>query len=149
MTRQQTRAKLAFEDVEKLAEKYGEQDPRRKSYGSIAHKLPVLIRNAGLCQALHFLDSRQKEGKASSASEMPGQLLDHLAVQLTRVDASIIDRKSLLARARSAELPTYLRLSREAIETAAWYARLAQSVLGVVPGEDPSTVDDATEGAPS
>ena len=127
MTLEQDRAAKAFADVSAVASAHGKSTPQSKSYGSFALKLPVLVRTAGLCQALHFLDSRGKETATL--------LLQHLAAQLTRVDPDIATR-GLLDRVRQADLPTYLRLSRETVAIATWYARLAQSVLDVRPGEE-------------
>jgi CRISPR-associated protein Cmr5 len=130
MTLEQRRAAQAFRDVAAVAARYPEQAARERiRYGSMAQKLPVLIRTAGLCQALHFVHSRNKE-------EL-GLLLDHLAGQLARISAEITDRTSLCKQVREAQLPEYLWLTREALATAAWYARLAQSELKVPRGADP------------
>jgi CRISPR-associated protein Cmr5 len=90
----------------------------------MAQKLPVLIRTAGLCQALHFVRSRKDE-------VVRGALLLHLACQLKRVDPEIRDVESLLGRIRGASLGSYLWLSREAMATIEWYSRLSQSELKV------------------
>lgn len=125
MTLEQKRAAKAYEHVAALAAQHKEG---ATEYGAFALKLPVLVRTAGLCQALHFLASRNKE--------MASALLGHLACQLERLDEEIKDEKSLLDRVRKAALPDYLRLSRESVAVAGWYARLAQSVLKVRPGEE-------------
>jgi CRISPR-associated protein Cmr5 len=102
-----------------------EKDKAEKdSYGGMAQKLPVLIRTAGLCQALYFVRSR----KTPVVRET---LLGHLAEQLQRVDPAIQNVDSLLDRVRSAPLGTYLWLSREALATIEWYSRLSQSELDV------------------
>src|SRR5262245_6912947 len=120
MTLEQRRAALAFEHVSLIQ---AATDEERERYGGMAQKLPVLIRTAGLCQALHFIQSRNKP--------ILGTLLDHLAEQLKRADPGISDAKSLCERARKAELQKYLWLAREALASAEWYARLAQSELKV------------------
>jgi CRISPR-associated protein Cmr5 len=130
MTLEQRRAAKAFEDVTALGALYPKDTAERTSYGSMALKLPALVRTAGLCQALHFLDSRNtKPAKA---------LLRHLAGQLHRIDAAIDDAEdsNLLDRVRQAELSDYLRLSRETIAVANWYSRLTRSVLNVDPTAD-------------
>lgn len=120
MTLEQTRAALAYGHVQEI-QAIAEAEQTR--YGAMAHKLPALLRSAGLCQALHFVSSRQKPTY--------DRLLGHLAAQLRRVDPEIGDASSLCDRVRSAELPTYLWLSREALACTSWYSRLAQSVLRV------------------
>ncbi len=116
----QQRAALAFEHVSKLDES------AKDKYATIVHKLPALLTSAGLCQALHFIQARGNDGQK--------QVLKHLAVQLKRVDPKIVDESTLLRAARTAELGTYLRLSREAFACAAWYRRMVQGVLKIEPG---------------
>lgn len=117
MTLEQRRAAMAFDHVQQVSEDL------RKQYGAMAQKLPVLLRTAGLCQALHFVKSRKKDPF--------NLLLDHLAVQMQRAHREITDAASLCGAVRHADLSTYLWLSREALASAEWYARLAQSELGV------------------
>jgi len=131
MTLEQQRAAAAHAHVLEIAGKYGKESEERKQYASMAQKLPVLIRSAGLCQALHFLKSRTKDGERS----VLGTLLDHLAAQLRRTDPSLGHGGDLCDAVRQADLPFYLWLTREALATAEWYARLSQSELGVAKGE--------------
>ena len=128
MTLEQKRAALAFKHVRQVKESTAAEDKKadRNLYGSMAQKLPVLIRTAGLCQALHFVRSRKKD--------VLDELLDHLAEQLKRAEPDITGRESLCEQAREADLQSYLWLSREALASAEWYARLAQSELDVPRG---------------
>lgn len=119
MNLDQQRAVLAYQHIEPLVA----QKAFARKYGAMALKLPILIRTAGLCQALHFVQSRNDTSYT--------QFLDHLAEQLTRVDEKIRDATSLCDQVRKAELTHYLHLTREATATLQWYARLAQSVLKV------------------
>ena len=125
MTLEQQRAALAYRHVSLVKES---AETERKIYGSMALKLPVLIRTAGLCQALHFIRSRKKEALDT--------LLQHLAEQLRRVDSAIDGADGLLAKVRAADLSQYLWLSREALAAVEWYARLAQSELKIDRTED-------------
>lgn len=120
MTLEQDRAAKAFKHLKDVPEKEDQ-----KVYGSMAQKLPALIRSAGLCQALHFVKSRGKPPLNT--------LLDHLAVQLQRVDATIKDRESLCEQARKADLAQYVWLTREALASVSWYGRLARSEWGIDP----------------
>ena len=124
MTLEQQRAALAYEQLQAVRQR---SEQERLHYAGMAQKLPVLIRTAGLCQALHFVKSRP--GRPVLA-----ELLDHLAAQLRRTDAAIIDGAALCERARLADLTHYLWMTREALSSAEWYARLSQSELGVERG---------------
>jgi len=123
MTLEQARAAMAYAHIRTVTVK-----EEQVLYGSMALKLPALIRSAGLCQALYFVKSRPKPVLKT--------LLDHLGEQLHRVDADIDDMESLCARARATDLAQYVWLTREALAAASWYGRLARSEWGVVAGED-------------
>lgn len=118
MTLEQQRAALAFQHVQAV----GKAD--QNTYGSMAQKLPALIRSAGLCQALHFVKSRKKPALDT--------LLAHLAEQLRRTDQGISSADSLCEIVRKAELSTYLWLTREALATVSWYSRLSRAEWGVL-----------------
>ena len=93
---------------------------RATEYGGMAHKLPVLIRQAGLVQALAYVHARGKDG----------------AKRLLRDLAKVLEWNSadeLLDKSREAELLDYMHLTRKAIMALTWYKRFAQSVLGVEP----------------
>jgi CRISPR type III-B/RAMP module-associated protein Cmr5 len=122
MTLEQTRAAMAYGHLEKVTTK-----DDRTLYGSMAQKLPALIRAAGLCQAIHFVKSRQKP--------VLENLLSHLADQLKRIDTEIKGVESLCTRVREADLAHYVWLTREALAAVSWYGRLARSEWGVLPGD--------------
>jgi len=115
----QTRAVLAYTHIQGIAK----DESKRNKYGIMALKLPILVRTAGLCQALHFVQSR--------GTPPHNALLGHLAEQLRRVDPRITDADTLCKEVREANMQAYLHLTREASATLQWYARLAQSVLKV------------------
>ncbi|NJP05008.1 MAG: type III-B CRISPR module-associated protein Cmr5 [Chloroflexaceae bacterium] len=121
-TRDQQYAATIFEQVQSIA-----TNPEQKQeYGSIAHKLPVLIRTAGLAQALAFVEARGKP---------PHQLLlNHLA--------TTINCQNLVEQSRTVELNEYMRLTQQALDALLWYKRFAQSVLGVEAGEENSEGDN-------
>jgi CRISPR type III-B/RAMP module-associated protein Cmr5 len=123
MTLEQKRAALAYKHLQDVT-----APDDRDLYGSMAQKLPALIRAAGLCQALHFVKSRPKPALKI--------LLLHLAKQLKRVDSEIEDMDSLCTQVREAELAKYVWLTREALASVSWYGRLARSEWGVLPGSD-------------
>ncbi|SRR6266487_5187125 len=114
-TRDQIYAADAYKRVSKVKkegkEYYG-------SYGSMAHKLPLLIRTAGLAQALSFVESK---GKKTGAYE---QLLKDIAETIGKKDV-------LQDRARNADLSEYILLTKQVMDALLWYKRFAQSVLDI------------------
>ncbi len=124
-TLEQQFAQTIYEQVAQIEPK----SQQAKEYGSMAHKLPVLIRQAGLVQALAYVAARGKSGAK--------QLLDDLATTLGFEGDK--PGEQLLARSREATLLDYMRLTREATVALTWYKRFAQSVLGIDPTEEGGT----------
>jgi len=129
MNLEQTRATTAYEHIQGIL---AQPEADRSRYGTLALKLPILVRSAGLCQALHFVQSRAK----SDPSKPEMRILDHIADQLARVDPTIKDANSLCMCVRGADMKTYLHLTREATMILQWYARLTRSLLGIEPTDD-------------
>ena len=130
-TRDQQYAASIYRQVTAFQANHNEAEQRR--YGSLAHKLPILIRTAGLAQALAFVDARD-----NAASK---QILDDLGKV---VGAG--GRAGLLAASRgSADQPLveYMALTRETLTALLWYKRYAQSLLKV---KDQHAADEAAEG---
>lgn len=129
-TRDQRLASVIFEQVEAVAAR--PDAINRERYGSAAHKLPVLIRTAGLTQALHFADARGgPEYKL---------LLNHLAAAVGVGAGGPGEPKNvLLGLSRESQLGEYMRLTREALVALLWYKRFAQTVLGVSTPDDDGT----------
>lgn len=125
-TREQQRAHSAYTQVSAIS---SEAEPRRKAYGRMAHKLPVLIRQAGLAQALSFVEAKGTNGA--------NRIVDHLAGYLKEGKLlSDAGRNTLLSRSREADIAEYMLLTREIQAALLWHKRYAQSVLNVVQGED-------------
>lgn len=97
----------------------------RDRYGSMAHKLPVLIRIAGLTQALAYVEARGKPEHK--------RLLDDLAQTLKKQNGEL-----LVEAAINASLSEYIYLTQQALAALLWYKRFAQSVLDVQPGAEES-----------
>ncbi|AEG14073.1 CRISPR-associated protein, Cmr5 family [Desulfofundulus kuznetsovii DSM 6115] len=126
-TRNQEYAAKIFEQVMQVRDELGKDESNR--YGSLAHRLPVLVRTAGLAQALAFVEAR-----CGAAGR---KLLRDIAAVVNEVN-----EEELLARSRTAELPEYMLLTRNVLAALAWYKRFAQSVLGVEAGADREGVDE-------
>ena len=105
-----------------------EHQKQRRKYGSMAYKLPVLIRKAGLPQALAFVDARP--------DAVQQELLVHLAAVIG------LDPNDLLRRSREDSLGDHMRLTQQILDALLWYKRFVQSLLKV------ELSDDETEVAP-
>ena len=124
-TRDQLYAACAFRQIEPLQQEWKDKDhPHRKAYSSMAFKLPVLIRMAGLAQALAFVQSR---GKSPAK-----RLLDHIATAIGEGDAA-----TLAKRSREANLSEYMQLTQKTLAATIWYKRFVQSLLDYEPSNDP------------
>lgn len=117
----QTREQKYAADAYSRAKAIKKED--RASYGSMAHSLPILIRRAGLAQALSFVESR---GNATQH-----QLLSDL-------QATVGCTEPLPQAARNANLPEYILLTRQVMDALLWYKRFAQSVLDIHAGDTKS-----------
>jgi CRISPR-associated protein Cmr5 len=112
-TRDQKYAAIVYDQVSRI-----ENQEEYKQYGAMAHKLPILIRTAGLTQALEFVNARGKG--------LQKQLLEDLAVTVEQNDTA-----NLLSSVRSANLSEYMRLTQHIMAALLWYKRFAQSILKV------------------
>lgn len=99
----------------------------QKKYGTMAHKLPVLVRTAGLVQAVAFVQTR--------GSEAQKELLSHLAETLGYEGVN-----TFAADARTHNLQDYMLLTRRVLAALLWYKRFAESILDVL------SSDEDTEG---
>lgn len=134
LTRDQDYGARIFRQISAVKE---EKDKGQKeyadSYGSMAHKLPVLIRSAGLAQALAFVEARGKEAHKD--------LMDHLAQVVLNESA---DGAQLAMKSRDTQqLSEYMYLTHEAMAALVWYKRFAQSVLDVDASEANDEEDEA------
>lgn len=117
--------KYAVDVLDKVTKISKEKKEYQNIYGGMSHKLPILIRTAGLAQALSFV-----EAKAVKVNALQ-QLLKDLSVT--------VEQQELPAVARNTkELSAYIRLTQQVMAALLWYKRFAQSVLGV----DASNGDD-------
>lgn len=117
-TLEQELAQKVYQRIEPLQE-----SEDRKQYGSMAHRLPVLVHTAGLVQALAFVEDREIDAHK--------KLLNHLAEAL-----DFDDRQALLEKSRTAAFQEYRYLTHRVNIALTWFKRFAQSVLDVEPGSD-------------
>jgi CRISPR-associated protein Cmr5 len=115
MTRQQ---KWAKEALARVTVHVGQGDARE--YRTLCMKMPVLLMQSGLVQALAFVRSRGEPGKAFSAD------LARVACGLAGDDPGL----DLMRTAQDAEdLAVYLALTRDVLDASTWLRRFAQSEL--------------------
>ncbi len=131
-TLQQRMALSAHANVEPLLSR---SEADRNKYGSMAHKLPILIHTAGLAPALAFVESRK--------DELQRLVLDHLAQ--TVAWPNTVTGAQLAERSRAAELDEYMLLTRRSLDALLWYKRFVESILKVPPGRD---IENGTEVTP-
>ncbi|OQX65126.1 MAG: type III-B CRISPR module-associated protein Cmr5 [Anaerolinea sp. 4484_236] len=113
--------------VHEKVDAYKDEDDSKK-YGVMALKLPVLVRTAGLVQALAFVESRGKQPF--------DDLLRDLAQVVINENA---DAALLLSRSRTDDLQGYIHLTRRTLTALDWFKRFAQSILNV---ESTDTVEE-------
>ncbi len=94
-----------------------------KRYGSMAYTLPILVRTAGLTQALAFVESKSKKDSAHPYT----YLLNHLAEVVIKEK----NGEEFAKQSRNANLQEYMYLTRRTMWALKWYKRFAESVLGV------------------
>jgi len=112
-----TRAQRWAEDAYNRVKDCAQRDKgKAQKYKDMALKFPVLVRQAGLSQALAFVASRGEEAHKNLVGDL----------------AQTLGRRGLEALAKeacNAKLPAYLRLTREVLGAAEWYKRFAQALI--------------------
>ncbi|MCL4871744.1 MAG: type III-B CRISPR module-associated protein Cmr5 [Anaerolineae bacterium] len=122
-TNQQKFATSAFKQVQTIK---SHDEEYRQKYGSMSHKLPLLIHTAGLAQALAFVQAKNKVAY--------NDLLNHLAETVQWPGAT--NGEKLTEKSRSEHLDGYILLTRRVTSALIWYKRFAESELGVSATQD-------------
>lgn len=117
-TNQQKFATSAFKQIQTIK---NQDDQYRQKYGSMSHKLPLLIRSAGLAQALAFIRAKKEAAY--------NDLLDHLAETIQWPGAT--NGEKLAEKSRHEHLDGYILLTRRVSSALIWYKRFAESELGI------------------
>jgi CRISPR-associated protein Cmr5 len=115
ITREQRYAASAYTRVQA----FGDATPdanARKQYKSMAQELPILIRRAGLLQALAFIKRSSAEADRKLADDVA-----HTALGLTLAQLEDLSQQ--------AQLLQYMRLTEQVMAALVWYKRAAQIVL--------------------
>lgn len=97
----------------------------KAKYKTSCMKMPGLIHQSGLLQALVFQVARDEAGRS---------YVDHLAQ--TYFAAPNADHKRLITHAQGLELKPYMALTQDVAQIAQWFRKFAQIELsGVAEGE--------------
>ena len=121
-TRNQTFAVKVYKKVEKHLSKSKEE---RTKYGAMAQKLPVLIRTAGLAQAISFLEAKSKK----VSEEMNKQLFEDLSETVSEMMS--FDKSKFSTQCRESAMSEYLLLTQNTLAALLWFKRFSVSVLEV------------------
>jgi CRISPR-associated protein Cmr5 len=89
----------------------------------MAHKLPILVRTAGLAEALSFVESRGKEAHKTMLKDLGEIVLEGNGADFAE-------------ESRSAEMQRYVYLTRRTLLALKWFKRFAESVLEVKATEE-------------
>ncbi|MBI3650824.1 MAG: type III-B CRISPR module-associated protein Cmr5 [Acidobacteria bacterium] len=105
----QTRSQRFADSAYKKVLEVSKDKDKRDEYKRVVLNLPVLIRTAGLAQALAFVEKEHTK------------LIQHLAetVEVTNLSAS----------SRSVSLQEYMRITRDTLDALVWYKRFAESLI--------------------
>ena len=121
-TRNQTFAIKVYRKIEKHLSRKKEE---RTKYGAMAQKLPILIRTAGLAQAISFLEAKSKK----DSEAMNKQLFEDLSETVSEMMG--FDKSDFPEKCREAEMSEYLRLTQNTLAALLWFKRFSVSVLEV------------------
>jgi len=129
LTRGQRRAHAACECVREV-EKNGDKEYSGK-YLTFARKFPSLIQSCGLVQAVAFALARSKAANDIGAANEKKGPYEEVVKALAKI-MGLSSLEKLQSDCQLAEVPEYLRLSRDALDAANWLKRYAEALLGDV-----------------
>ena len=115
-TREQVYAGKVYRHVVAFRDDHTDQD-KRDAYKGIVQSLPVLVRTAGLAQALAFVATRKDDAQK------------HILIHLDELLKQDLGGAKLLDRSRAAPLSEYMYLTRQVMSALLWYKRYAEWLL--------------------
>lgn len=138
LTRNQKFALAVYDKVENLKiemEKEIKSDKDRKSFidkfDTIAKKIPMLVRTAGLAQTIGYLQAKSVEKKIASESKFSSDAKIHR--QFLTDLADVVSKSSageFAEECRNASINNYLILTQNTLAALLWFKRYSESVLG-------------------
>jgi CRISPR-associated protein Cmr5 len=108
-TREQEYAATIYAQVEGVKNDDSLKKQDKEEYKNMSKKLPVLIRSAGLVQALYFAQTRNDGSR---------KLIDHLKQTLAN--------PNLLDDARTKPISDYIHLTEKCLLALKWYKRFSE-----------------------
>ncbi len=124
-TLDQKRAKRAWEDIQKVNGLPAEFNGLKKSYGSLARRVPMLILTNGLGQTLAYLRSKGKDDPKKEHYIIFQQLSYWTMSQV----APESQNQSLLDWVLQTDSTAYRRATAEALAYLSWLKRFAEAEL--------------------
>lgn len=104
----------------------------RDEFLSLVRSFPVLVKTAGLMQALAFLHSKAKYQQNGEQGDVNAHalLLNNLSQSVIGGPGEQPDgQNSLLLKCWTEPLSEYMRLTRESLEALLWYKRFSEALL--------------------
>jgi CRISPR-associated protein Cmr5 len=135
-TLDQVFAKKVYDVVAEYATNNPEGSKRRKQYGSMAHRLPVLVHTAGLVQALAFVDDKGSDGQKDLLKDLAdviGLCPEETATPTGHPATPCDSVNALLEQSRTSDFQEYRFLTQQVAVALSWFKRYAQSVLKIEP----------------
>jgi CRISPR-associated protein Cmr5 len=128
LTREQERAQKAFEKVNSVGE--NKEEKWKKDYGRLCLRLPALILQCGLCQALTFYQAKGGRTDVKKQEENCWYVyLKDLGETIDKVEYK--KWEDYIDDVRNAKLKRYQWLTRETLACAKWFKRYAEAILKV------------------
>ena len=129
---EQGRAKFAFDKVRSVSE--NAPDSLKKSYKSVAKKLPVLIKTNGLGQTLAFVNSK---GGQSSQPNGYDKLYEQIGSWLqSEDDKGLVPEGELVEEIIQLDSPEYRQVTVETLALLNWIRRFADGLMKDVEPDD-------------
>lgn len=115
-TRAQEWSARAYDRVSGVAARGADHSKAQAKYKTSCMKMPGLIKQCGLLQALVFQVARDEWGES---------YVDHLAQAYFRDDPKA-DHRKLIAHAQKQDISPYMALTHDVAQVAQWFRRFAQ-----------------------
>lgn len=109
--------------VEKVNHVAAKPEPVRQIYGGLCHEFPVMLRSSGLAQTAAYHHAKGASG--GHRGEAHDLILAHMG--------ALIGVDDLVEFARTSPTSSYLIATRQLLDGAVFFKRLAVSILGASP----------------
>lgn len=124
-TLKQRYAGLVYQKIVNCKEQFKDTPSQIKEYSSMAFRLPVLVKKAGLVQAIAFLLDQKKPAHLQFITDFAKVMLGEEGTPQALLDSVCF-----------AGYKDYRQLTTKSSLALGWFKRYAQSVLEYSPGSD-------------